>query len=154
MKRFALVLALIALFGGIAGAQTFDELKGALSDIATGGAKTIGVNAAIGNTWSDAFIGSFPHLGAGVFVGATGTGMTPNIKNFMTQMGASLPPQLDALGFPIPALGAMAKIGLPFLPIDVGVKVGMIPPQLQSMIPGNFEVDYRNLGISLRAALV
>jgi hypothetical protein len=71
-------------------------------------------------------------------------------------MGGSLPAELESLGVPIPAAVATAKIGIPFLPIDVGLKAGMIPESVGKAINASsgMTVDYKNIGVQARYAVI
>ena len=162
MKRniaFAIALALI-LGGAVmqASAQptaTFDEFKTAFVDFSDALAGTLNLNSTIGNTWSDGWIGGFPHFGAGLALGYTFAGKDAS-QALVSAIGQTLPSELENLGVPIPAVAATAKIGLPFLPVDVGLKAGIIPQSVGDKLEGLYGVktDYKNVGISLRGALV
>jgi len=163
MKRkiaFAIVIALI--FGGAAmpaAAQTetvdISDFKVAFEEFSDALAGTLNLNSTIGNTWSDGWIGGFPHFGAGLALGSTFAGKDAS-QALITAIGQNLPSELENLGVPIPAVAATAKIGLPFLPVDVGLKAGIIPQSVGDKLEGLYGVktEYKNVGISLRGALV
>ena len=161
MKRniaFAIVIALI--LGGVAmpavaQTATFDEFKTAFVDFSDALAGTLNLNSTIGNTWSDGWIGGFPHFGAGLALGSTFAGKDAS-QALVSAIGQTQPSELENLGVPIPAVAATAKIGLPFLPVDVGLKAGIIPQSVGDKLEGLYGVktDYKNVGISLRGAVL
>lgn len=162
MKRkiaFAIVIALI--FGGAAmpaiaqPTASFEQFKTAFVDFSDALAGTLNLNSTIGNTWSDGWIGGFPHFGAGLALGSTFAGKDAS-QALVSAIGQTLPSELENLGVPIPAVAATAKIGLPFLPVDVGLKAGIIPQSVGDKLEGLYGVktEYKNVGISLRGALV
>ena len=161
MKRniaFAIVIALI--LGGVAmpavaQTATFDEFKTAFVDFSDALAGTLNLNSTIGNTWSDGWIGGFPHFGAGLALGSTFAGKDAS-QALVSAIGQTQPSELENLGVPIPAVAATAQIGLPFLPVDVGLKAGIIPQSVGDKLEGLYGVktDYKNVGISLRGAVL
>lgn len=161
MKRnIAFAIALALLIGGaampaVAQTATFDEFKTAFVDFSDALAGTLNLNSTIGNSWSDGWIGGFPHFGAGLALGSTFAGKDAS-QALLSAIGQTLPSELENLGVPIPAVAATAKIGLPFLPVDVGLKAGIIPQSVGDKLEGLYGVktDYKNVGISLRGALV
>ncbi len=156
MKRF-IAIAIIALtFAGGIYSQTLEGFQTAFTAFTGDMAGSLAVNSTIGSNWSDAYIGKFPHFGVGVTVGAAfinADGVTPLIN----AMGASaLPPALKSLGIPMPAAVATLKIGIPFLPLDIGIKGGYIPPSLGDGLRSSTgaSVNYTNVGIQLRYAII
>lgn len=67
-----------------------------------------------------------------------------------------MPAGLDKVGIPVPAAAATFKIGLPFIPLDIGLKAGLIPESVGSSLSSLYGVtaDYKNVGLSLRYALL
>ena len=163
MKRVIATISTLVCFSGLLTAQVLSpqNIKNLLSETTGEIAEVLNVNSTIGNQWSDSYVGNFPHLGVGLTVGITGTGMTPTFKNILNQFGIynAIPAQagqiLDQVGLPIPAAAATAKIGIPFLPMDIGVKYGIIPESLGAQLAGSgIELAYDNLGIGARYAVI
>ncbi|HUW41608.1 MAG TPA: hypothetical protein VMV90_11435, partial [Rectinemataceae bacterium] len=127
MKRLAIAFALAGLLGLSAFGQTLDQFKTAVSDFANAMAGTIALTSSTGSIWSDSTVGSFPNFGVGLSVGTAFTGSDAADKIF-TALGQATPDAFKARGIPIPAMAATFKIGLPFIPADIGIK-GMIIPQ-------------------------
>lgn len=155
MKRIVvLILALCLALAG-ATAQTFDGFQTAFTSFADSMAGSLNINATVGDTWSTAYIGGFPHLGAGLAVGATFVDTTTT-EDLFASLGQSVPSGLDKVGLPVPAAAATFKIGLPFLPLDVGLKAGIIPASVGASLSSLYgvEADYKNVGLSLRYALL
>jgi hypothetical protein len=155
MKRFAVVLAILALVSGASWAQSFDAFQGAFQTFSGQMASSLAVNSTIGFTWSDAAIGSFPHFGAGLNVGAAFTG-EGTASPLFSALGKTAPAELDQFGIPIPAVVASAKIGLPFLGMDIGVKGGIIWPELADSLKSSSGVsaEYKNIGAQLRLPIL
>jgi len=118
-------------------------------------ASSLAVNSTIGLTWSDASLGSFPHFGAGLNAGAAFTGKDTASPLFEA-LGKTAPSELDQFGIPIPAVVASAKIGLPFLGMDIGVKGGIIWPELADSLRSTSGVsaEYKNLGAQIRLPIL
>lgn len=156
MKRSIIIVSILALLSVGAFAQvTLSDFQSSFEGFASDMVGTLAVNSTIGSNWSDAYIGGFPHFGAGIAVGAAFAN-ADSAKALFSAMGGSLPSALDSLGIPIPAAVLTAKIGIPFLPIDVGVKGGYIPPSVGQAINASsgMSVDYTNIGIQVRYAVL
>lgn len=78
--------------------------------------------------------------------------MTP----LFNDLSAAVPAAIDQFGVPIPAVGLSAKIGLPFLPIDVGLSGGYIPQSVGDQLKGmtRVSVDYKNIAAQVRVDLL
>jgi hypothetical protein len=155
MKRLAIALALAGLLGLSAFGQTLDQFKTAVSDFADAMAGTLALTSSTGSIWSDSTVGSFPNFGVGLSVGTAFTGSDAADKIF-TALGQATPDAFKARGIPIPAMAATFKIGLPFIPADIGIK-GMIIPQgvadsLKSLY--NVSAQYASIGAEFRYNVV
>ena len=156
MKRFFAIAIIALTAAGSIHSQTLEDFQTAFTDFTGKMAGSLAANSTIGSNWSDAYIGKFPHFGAGVTVGAafiSADGVTPLIN----AMGASaLPPALKSLGVPIPAAVVTLKLGIPFLPLDIGIKGGYIPQSLGNSLQSSTgaSVNYANVGIQLRYAIL
>jgi hypothetical protein len=155
MKKLFALIAILGLAVGVSFGQSLEGFQEAFEDFAANMAGSLALNSAIGSNWSDAYIGGFPHFGVGLSVGAAFTG-ADNADELFAAMGASLPSELESLGVPIPAAGATFKIGLPILPIDIGLKAGLIPQSVGDSIRSatGASIDYKNVGIQIRYAVL
>ncbi|HUX38742.1 MAG TPA: hypothetical protein VMV44_12645 [Rectinemataceae bacterium] len=157
MKRRISVAAIgLAVSLGLA-AQTnpFGAFETALGTFSTSMASALSLNASVGSTWSDAYVGGFPRFGVGAVVGAAFTG-AGSVDPLFSALGQTVPTYLASYGVPIPALGLSAKIGIPFLPIDVGLSGGYIPQSLGDSLKAStgVTVNYMNVAGQIRVALL
>jgi len=150
MKRLAFVLVLVLLITFGSFGQTFDEVEGAFDSFASDLSAALPFASTIGLNWSDTYIGQFPHLGAGLVVGAVGLPVTAfdTVLQTLTNGAASadllntLPPELQpyikTFGMPFPSVDAEARLGGFGIPFDIGLKVGLIPNSvdISSLVPG------------------
>jgi len=156
MKRSIALVAIALTTAASAYSQaTLQGFQNAFSSFTGDMASSLAVNSTIGSNWSDAYVGGFPHFGVGIASGAAFTA-ADGVKPLFDALGQTLPSGLDKLGLPFPAIGATFKIGLPFLPLDIGIKGGYIPPSVGASLKSltGVTLDYKNIGIQLRYALV
>jgi len=155
MKRFILVCTMtLAAIG--AWAQDLSDFQDGFEIFAGQMAPTLSYNATIGNNWSDAYIGNFPHFGVGVALGATMIPVESLSALFLSIADElSVPTELAKLGLPIPAAALSAKLGGLFLPFDIGIK-GMILPEsiTSSLLNAGISADYTLLGGNLRFGII
>lgn len=153
MKRL-IVLFMALTLGFYAYSQDLGAFADGFTAFATDAAPTLSYNATVGNNWSDAYIGQFPHFGVGLALGAT---MVPaeSVKSLFEAMAIALPAELDQVGLPIPAVALSAKIGGFFLPFDIGLK-GMILPEsvTKSLSAQGIAADYKLIGGNIRVPLL
>ncbi len=167
-KLFFLFLTSILVIAG-ASAQSFTDVQDTFTTFADDLSSALPFASTIGLNWSDSFIGKFPHLGVGVTLGAVGLPADAFGQVLDTLTGGSLggdmlsflPSQArdfaETFGMPFPAATIDARLGGFILPFDVGVKVGLIPPQLhleEKLSSLGMEVNYRLLGADLRLRLI
>jgi hypothetical protein len=155
MKK-AITVLMIALISTCAYAQVqLTNFQSAFNDFATDMAGSLAVNSTIGSNWSDAYVGKFPHLGLGLTAGAT-TVSADTSKALFSSMNAEVPSGIDKIGIPIPAVVGTFKIGLPWVPMDVGIKLGFLPTSVARslMDSSGSDMKYMNYGFQLRYALV
>ncbi len=171
MRRILILTIVALLFVPVALiAQTTDidfaDLEADIQAFADGVASSLPLNASVGLNWSDAYIGQFPHFGVGLTVGASTIpfdAATPVLEGLgLTDLATNpdLAPLLQ-FGMPLPAYAAEARIGGFIIPFDVGVKIGIMPPDWS---PGdafpsiaalqNLEMDYMNLGFDVRMPVI
>jgi hypothetical protein len=161
MKRLFVTAAIIMGVALSASAQLIPDLgsfKGTFEGFAKDMAGALTLNSSAGTTWSDAYVGGFPHFGVGL-VASTAFAPSEAVKTIFDAFGVGLPSPLDkleSLGMPVPALAASFKIGLPFIPLDIGVKGGMLPSSLGDSLESATGVTatYKNVGLTARYALV
>jgi len=165
MKRVLVAALVLLLAPMLVVAQqtitTFENLESDIESFADGVASSLPLNASVGLNWSDAYIGQFPHLGVGVTLGASTVPF--EAARFaldameLTETVTSDPnfAYIEQYGVPLPAYTAEARLGGLIIPFDLGVKVGILPPdfQLESILPG-FSLDYMNLGFDVRLPIV
>lgn len=157
MKRIALVLILALGIVSFASAQVdFGAFKTDLATFATAVSGTLASTASsAGLSWSQAYIGQFPHFGVGVSVGAS---LIPYaaFSPILTLVGATIPAGLQFIqqyGIPLPAAAIDARIGGFGIPFDIGLKFGYLPPELKNLL-GSVNVDYLLAGADFRLALL
>ncbi len=110
--------------------------------------------ATLGTTWSDAYIGGFPHLGVGAFAGGVILPLE-GVQSVMdaTGLSDSLPQFVqDFSGLPFPVFGANARLGGIALPFDIGAKFGMLPED--TSFGDSFYADYLMAGIDVRVPII
>jgi hypothetical protein len=154
MKR-ALLLLMVLLAGTAAFADVdFATFQDGFNTFAQDLSNGLPFNTSVGLGWSPAYIGQFPHFGIGVTVGAT-TIPYKALKDVFDALGVTLPANLNFIaqyGVPIPAYTIDARIGGFFLPFDIGLKFGYLPPgALQGQ---SFTADYLLVGGDLRYAVL
>jgi hypothetical protein len=160
MKRILCIFIVLLAATGAFAQFNFAQFQTAANDFATAVANSLPFNASIGLNWSDAYIGQLldvpPHFGVGASLGAT-TIPAASVTTMLNALSITIPADISQYlqyGVPIPAYTIEGRIGGFFLPFDIGVKVGYIPPgTLQSWgIP--VDVNYLLAGADVRFALL
>lgn len=153
MKRIVLILMMSLAAAGLWG-QNLEDFQTGFQTFATDMAATLSYNATIGNNWSDAYIGKFPHFGVGLSAGVT-TVPSASLKDLFTSMDIPVPSAVADIGLPIPAAAVSAKLGGLFLPFDVGVKAMVLPAEAtEALSSAGIAADYKLLGGNIRFALL
>ena len=168
MKKilYLLFAGCIAVSGVMA--QDFEGVQTAFGEFADDLSSALPFASTLGLNWSDSYIGNFAHLGVALSVGAVGLPAEAfgKVLGTLTGNAASgdllgfLPPELqeagEAFGMPFPAVALEARLGGLFLPFDIGLKVGLIPPQVDmgQILPAGMGVDYQLIGADVRFRLV
>jgi hypothetical protein len=155
MRRILCLLLVLFVATG-AFALDFATFQTSFDTFATDLAAVLPFNASTGLSWSQAYIGQFPHFGVGLTLGAT-TVPYASISSIVANLGVTLPSQLSYVtqyGFPIPAYTADARLGGFFLPFDFGVKVGYIPPDALQKAGLPVSADYLLVGADIRFAVL
>ena len=151
-KIFIALVCLVAISGIFAQSISIVDFEDEFTGFIDTFSSTLTLNSTIGNTWSDSYIGNFAHLGAGVTIGFTATDPESSAPLF-DLFNYSLPEWATSVGVPIPSLAANAKLGLFFLPIDIGFKYGFIPDAFANWVDP-IQVEYNNFGVSVRARVL
>ena len=153
MKRTVLAISIISILAFSAGAQDLKQFQTQFETFAEAMAPVLSYNATTGDVWSTAYLGNFPHLGAGL---AFGISMIPSnaLDPFFTAMGAALPQELNK-GLPFPAMAVTAKLGGLILPFDIGVKAMKMFPKLSEVLAGSgINADYTLFGATVRVPIM
>jgi hypothetical protein len=164
MKRVLIAVLVLLTAPLLLTAQTittFEDLESDIESFAAGVASSLPLNASVGLNWSDAYIGQFPHFGVGVTLGASTVPFSAARFALdamdLTDTLTSDPrfTYIEQYGVPLPAYTAEARLGGLIIPFDLGVKVGILPPdfELATIMPG-FSLDYMNLGFDLRVPVI
>ncbi|MDR2900592.1 MAG: hypothetical protein LBV20_03615 [Treponema sp.] len=148
-KMIAVGLALILISAGNVFAQQFDlgDLQSDINAFSAEMAETLPFNSALGLSWSDAYIGNFPHFGVGAFAGASLMDAT-TVMNLLDDFDISVP--FDINSIPLPAAGAEARLGGLIIPFDIGLKLGWLP----AIDLPNSSFDYFMVGADIRYAIM
>jgi hypothetical protein len=153
------MVSAIALSGYSQVVPSLGSFETTFDSFMQGVASTITLNSLAGSNWSDAYVGGFPHLGLGLTV-ATTFAKTDATSQIFSLFGAGLPSSVtsvvNSLGLPVPAAAGSFKIGLPFIPLDIGIKGGYIPASVGNALKSSTGVgmSYENIGLTVRYALV
>ena len=161
MRKLTVVLVVLIVAASVAGAQTFDEYEQSIQTFATEVANSLPLNASVGLNWSDAYIGQFPHFGVGLALGFS-TVPYPAVRPVLDALGLAANIEaneqfkyIEQYGAPFPAYAVEARLGGFVLPFDVGVKLGTVPPNVDTsaLVPGlNF--SYLLAGADVRVNLL
>jgi len=155
-KSLKIALLLLVVMLPLTAATSFADFETGFKGFSTAIANSLPFNTIIGQQWSDAFIGTFPHLGIGVSVGATTIpydSVSPVFDLFSITLPADLSFVVD-YGVPLPAYSIDARLGLPVLPMDIGFKFGLLPDDVKILLPDNLSLDYLLIGGDVRYALL
>ena len=157
MKRMGFLLMLLLLSSSLMAVDVdFDDFRKAYEKFSDDAANSLPYNTMVGLSWSDAYIGQFPHLGVGLTLGFTSLPYKSFewVADALDVNFADVLPQIELLGAPIPAWTLDARLGGFVLPFDIGVKVGFLPDQAKTFVPDNMALDYLLLGGDIRYALL
>ena len=156
MKKILIAFVLsIFLLSGVFAQVTYDNLETSFSQFSKDVSEALPFASTTGLQWSQAYMGGFPHFGVGLSVGAV-TIPEKTFTDLAKNLGFTLPDKLTSLeiGVPLPGYTLDARIGLPFLPLDVGVKLGMIPPGTIDRDKTDVGVDYTLAGVDVRLPVI
>jgi hypothetical protein len=156
MKMRVVVIVLLVLISGSLTAQSYDTIRSSFDTFATDIAKILPFLGGIGLNWSDAYIGNFPHFGAGATLGFM-TVPYDSVNTVAQNLGidlSALPGIVQTLGVPLPIWCVEGRIGGIGIPFDAGAKFGYLPDQAKFLLPSNISFDYLLLGGDVRFALL
>ena len=157
MKKIFILMIILMIGSTGAFAQGVDiaTMQDSFSTFSDDVAASLPFASTIGLNWSDATVRNFPHFGVGL---TTGFVMIPaeaftDLADSMG-FGADLPSEItdSSLGVPLPGYTLEGRIGGFFLPFDIGVKFGFIPPELLADMP--VAVDYTLAGFDIRTPIL
>jgi len=147
-KTIILTIGLMLVGGAAFGQIAFSELEDGVEKFSNGIAEALPQASTTGLTWSDARVRGFPHFGVGLSVGAV---MMPEkaFTGLAGDLGVELPSTLVTdLGVPFPSYAIDGRVGLPFVPFDIGAKLGLLTPGMTESLDG--AVDYMLAGFDVR----
>ena len=156
MKKAFLVILVLLSASAVFAQVDFTTFQSGFSEFAQDLANGAPLNASTGLSWSQAYIGQFPHFGIGVTVGAT-TLPASAMKTMADALGVTLPSEFSyatKYGLPLPAYTIDARIGGFVLPFDIGLKLGYIPPGTLQKMGLSVSADYILAGLDVRYALL
>jgi len=122
-----LVVLVMLIYAAPAFTIDFKTLQSDVDKFSKDMNKSLPFNSTIGLNWSDAYIGGFRHFGIGLSAGLT-TMKAKSVNEMMNLFGPSVKdlPFVSKGRFPLPAYTIDARMGLPVIPIDFGIKFGYI----------------------------
>jgi len=154
MKRVILISMMVLAVAAGAWGQTLADFQSGFTVFSADMASTLSYNATVGNNWSDAYIGGFPHFGVGLAVGMTAVPAS-SIEAFFAAMDVTMPDSLKTFGLPVPATALSAKLGGLILPFDVGLKAMVLPSSVASVLSASgVTADYSLIGGNVRFAVL
>lgn len=154
MKKFLILIIILVI--GVSGAfaqVNIADMQTSFSAFAGDVAESLPFASTIGLNWSDARVRSLPHFGIGVTAGAVFI-PAEAFTALATDMGFTLPTEItdSTLGVPLPGYALEARIGGLFLPFDVGIKLGYVPPEL--LAGSAVAADYTLAGFDIRTPII
>ncbi len=158
MKKIFILLVIVLIAFSIHAQTPFGDFKAKYQDFATGVANALPFNALVGLNWSDAYIGGFPHFGAGGTVGMVTMpykAAAPVLQMF--GIDGDIPDIVKSIGMPIPVWCVEGRLGGFILPFDMGIKLGYLPPGFQIPVStGSTTIfaDYLLAGVDARFAVL
>lgn len=152
MKKLFILLIMVMILALPVFALDYTAMEPAFSTFATDIADSLPyAAAATGLTWSDAKVMGFPRFGVGVSVSAV-TVPKDSFETVAGVFGVELPSELGNVGVPLPGYAVDARMGLPFLPIDIGAKLGYMTPGMGDALEAatGVSAEYLLAGVQVR----
>ena len=129
MKKLGLILMLILLaFTVSAQDYNIDQIEKSFETFADETARALPMMAGMGLNWNDAYMGMFPRFGVGLTTGAVFIPMKA-FEDVYDLTGDDTLDDMPGIGIPMPMYSIDGRIGIPILPMDVGLKVGVLNPR-------------------------
>lgn len=156
MKKLLLILLILMTALSFVMAQNYSDLEDSFQSFSDQMAEALPYASTIGLNWSNAYLGGFPHFGVGLTTGFVSL-PADEFTAVAETLGVTLPDELFDLGIgvPLPAYTVDARLAIPILPVDVGVKVGYLEPSwTEGLTGGEAGVDYLLLGGDIRYGLM
>jgi len=153
MKKFLILMIILVVgFTGIY-ATDIATMEKSFATFSEDVSSSLPFSSTIGLNWSDATVRSLPHFGVGLSVGAV---LIPKdaFVALSNDMGFTLPSEITSsdLGVPLPVYTLDGRIGGLFLPFDIGVKLGYLPPDALSGMA--MSADYTLAGFDIRTPIL
>jgi len=152
MRKIGFCVLIMFLLGAGLFAQDAAALVSGFEGFSDDMAQTLPLASNIGLNWNDASMKGFPHFGVGI---TTGMVIIPS-ESFDTinqYIGLSAVQDLSeylGMGAPLPVYSIDARLGIPVLPMDVGVKLGVVTPAMRDLAPVDFGFEYNLIGGDVR----
>jgi hypothetical protein len=149
-----LVSLIILLLASQVNAIDLTSLQSNVNSFAEDMSKALPFYSTIGLNWSDAYIGNFPSFGVGLSAGLT-TIDSKSINKLLDNFGIDIKniPIISDIGFPLPNYVIDARIGVPSIPLDFGIKGGYLHPSLLKSFLGT-GIKSTLIGADVRYAFV
>ena len=159
LKKSVLICLILLCTAFSAFSLDLADLQKNVSNFSETIAKSLPFNSSLGMNWSDAYIGKFfpsfpPHFGVGGSFGVTTMDM-PSMRGIADLLDYDIPGSdlsLFSGKMIIPAYAAEARIGGFFLPFDIGVKFGKLPPI--EWLGASYGLHYTMFGADVRWAIL
>ncbi len=151
MKRLIIILVMAMIIATPMFAVNFTVLEDSFSTFSNDVSQSLPfAAAATGLTWSDAKVMGFPRFGVGLSVSAV-TLPSDAFKQVATELGVTLPDEIGEY-VPLPGYAIDARMGIPFLPIDVGAKLGYMTPGMGDALESatGVSAEYLLAGMEVR----
>ncbi len=150
MKKFGLIFLLMLLAFTIS-AQDYDidQIEDSFKSFADETAQALPMMAGMGLNWNDAYMGMFPRFGVGLTTGAVFIPMKA-FEDVYDLTGDDTLDDMPGIGIPMPMYSIDGRIGVPILPMDVGLKVGVLNPRDMMDIT----MSYSMFGGDIRYAVI
>lgn len=157
MKKILILMTISLLAIGSVSAQTTGDydlsvIEDSFESFADGVANALPAATNMGLNWNDAYVGSFPHMGIGLTVGAV---MLPidAFEDVYDMTGEGGIDEFSDVGIPLPVYTADFRMGIPLipLPMDLGFKFGTLNSSMLEI--EELEMEYLMVGGDIRWAI-
>ncbi len=154
MKKILILITISLLAIGTVSAQDYDlsVVEDSFESFADGVANALPAATNMGLNWNDAYVGSFPHMGVGLTLGAV---MLPidAFEDVYDMTGEGGIDDFSDVGIPLPVYTGDFRMGIPLLPIpmDLGFKFGALNSSMFEV--EDLEMEYLMVGGDVRWAI-